>query len=105
VASCGSREGPRSFHRLIFATHYVRQLYEELAPRMEVDFDFFADERERFGNRKFPLVEASDFRRVELRRYRLTGQAVKPALPLELNRRRNDAVVKSLNGKLMLPLV
>ena len=39
-----------------FATHYRRRLYEELARRMDVDFYFFADERERYWNRKIPLV-------------------------------------------------
>jgi glycosyltransferase involved in cell wall biosynthesis len=87
-----------------FATHYRKRLYEELAQRMEVDFYFFADERERYWNRKIPLVEAGDFRRVELRRYRVAGQAVMPGVALELRRGRYDAVVKSLNGKLMLPL-
>ena len=88
-----------------FATHYRRRLYEELAQRMEVDFYFFADERERYWNRKIPLVEAGEFRRVELRRYRVAGEAVMPGLALELSSRRYDAVVKSLNGKLMLPVV
>ena len=88
-----------------FATHYRRTLYEELARRMEVDFYFFADERERYWNRKIPLVESGDFRRVELRRYRIAGQAVMPGLGLVLSSRRYDAVVKSLNGKLMLPIV
>ena len=88
-----------------FATHYRRRLYEELARRMEVDFYFFADERERYWNRKIPLVEAGEFRRVELRRYRVAGEAIMPGLVLELSARRYDAVVKSLNGKLMLPAV
>jgi glycosyltransferase involved in cell wall biosynthesis len=88
-----------------FATHYRRRLYEELARRMEVDFYFFADERERYWNRRVPLVDSGDFRRVELRRYRIAGQAVMPGLALRLHPGRYDAVVKSLNGKLMLPLV
>jgi glycosyltransferase involved in cell wall biosynthesis len=88
-----------------FATHYRRRLYEELARRMDADFYFFADERERYWNRKIPLVESGAFRRVELRRYRIAGQAVMPGLALRLDRRRYDAVVKSLNGKLMLPIV
>jgi glycosyltransferase involved in cell wall biosynthesis len=88
-----------------FATHYRRRLYEELARRMEVDFYFFADERERYWNRKLSLVQAGEFRRVELRRYRIAGEAVMPGLALELSHRRYDAVVKSLNGKLMLPIV
>ena len=88
-----------------FATHYRRRLYEELARRMDVDFYFFADERERYWNRKIPLVESGAFRRVELRRYRIAGQAVMPGLALRLHPGRYDAVVKSLNGKLMLPLV
>ena len=104
MASC---EGVRRRIAFIdyFATHYRRGLYEELARRMEVDFYFFADERERYWNRKIPLVEAGEFRRVELRRYRVAGEAVMPGLVLELSPRRYDAVVKSLNGKLMLPAV
>jgi glycosyltransferase involved in cell wall biosynthesis len=88
-----------------FATHYRQRLYEELARRMDVDFYFFADERERYWNRKIPLVTSGDFRRVELRRYRVAGQAVMPGLALKLRPDRYDAVVKSLNGKLMLPIV
>jgi glycosyltransferase involved in cell wall biosynthesis len=72
---------------------------------MEVDFYFYADERERYWNRRIPLVEDGDFRRVDLRRYRVAGQAVMPGVALALSRRRYDAVVKSLNGKLMLPIV
>lgn len=87
-----------------FATHYRRRLYEELARRMEVDFYFFADERERYWNRKIPLVQEGDFRRVELRRYRLGDNAVMPGVVSRLRPSRYDAVVKSLNGKLMLPL-
>ena len=88
-----------------FATHYRKRLYEELAQRMEVDFYFFADERERYWNRKIPLVREGDFRRVERRRFRVGDEAVMPGLALALSPRRYDAVVKSLNGRLMLPLV
>jgi glycosyltransferase involved in cell wall biosynthesis len=88
-----------------FATHYRRRLYEELGRRMDVDFYFFADERERYWNRKIPLVEAGEFRRVELRRYRIAGQALMPGLALRLHPGRYDAVIKSLNGKVMLPMV
>jgi glycosyltransferase involved in cell wall biosynthesis len=88
-----------------FATHYRRRLYEELADRMEVDFFFFADQRERYWNHRIPLVDAGDFRRLEMRRFRIGGQAVMPGVALALSHRRYDAVVKSLNGKLMLPLV
>jgi len=88
-----------------FCPHYRLRLFEEVARRMDADFYFFADERERYWNRKIPLVDAGDFRRVELRRYRVAGQAVMPGLALRLNRGRYDAVIKSLNGKLMLPLV
>jgi glycosyltransferase involved in cell wall biosynthesis len=88
-----------------FATHYRRRLYEELAQRMDADFYFFADERERYWNREIPLVDLGAFRRVELSRYRVAGQAVMPGVALRLAPRRYDAVVKSLNGKLMLPLV
>ncbi|CAN5841822.1 hypothetical protein BH20GEM1_BH20GEM1_11450 [soil metagenome] len=87
-----------------FPTHYRRALYEELARRMDADFYFFSDGRERFWNRKLPLAEGGDFRRVEIRRVRIAGQAVMPGIPAALSRGRYDAVIKSLNGKLMLPL-
>jgi glycosyltransferase involved in cell wall biosynthesis len=88
-----------------FATHYRKRLYEELARRMEVDFYFYADERERYWNRRIPLVQHGEFRRVELRRWRIGGQSLMPGLPYQLSSRRYDAVIKSLNGKLMLPVV
>ncbi len=87
-----------------FPTHYRRRMYEELADRLEVDFYFFADERERYWNRKLTLATDARIRRVELRRWRIGGQAVMPGMALALSHRRYDAVVKSLNGKLMLPL-
>ncbi len=87
-----------------FPTHYRRRLYEEIARRTDADFFFFADERERYWNRKIPLAEAGDYRRVDLRRYRVGDQAVMPGVAARLLSGRYSAVVKSLNGKLMLPL-
>lgn len=87
-----------------FPTHYRLRLYEALARRMEVDFYFFADERERWHNRSVPVDRHGDYRRVELLRTRLAGQAVMPGTPLALSGRRYDAVIKSTNGKLQLPL-
>lgn len=87
-----------------FPTHYRRGLYEELARRLEADFYFFADERERYWNRRIPVSHAGDFREVQLRRWRIAGQAVMPGVALTLSSKRYDAVIKSLNGKLMLPL-
>jgi glycosyltransferase involved in cell wall biosynthesis len=87
-----------------FPTHYRRRLYERLAERMDVDFYFYSDERERFWNRRLPLAAGGAYRRVELRRFRVGGQMVMPGLVRRLTPRRYDAVVKSLNGRLMLPL-
>lgn len=87
-----------------FPTHYRRALYEELARRADADFYFFADERERYWNRKIPLARAGEFRQIELRRHRVAGQAVMPGVMRTLRPDRYDAVIKSLNGKLMLPL-
>jgi len=87
-----------------FPTHYRRTLYEELARRFEADFYFFADGRERYWNQRIPLVREGEFRRVELRRFRIAGQAVMPGIALALRSQRYDAVIKSLNGRLMLPL-
>lgn len=88
-----------------FPTHYRTRLYEEIGRRCDADFYFYADARERYWNRRIPLAADGDYRRVELRRYRPFGQAVMPGLALRLRKGRYDAVVKSLNGKLMLPLV
>ena len=79
-----------------FPTHYRRRLYERLAERMEVDFYFYSDERERFWNRSIPLAGGGDFRRVELRRFRVAGQMVMPGILPRLNPRRYDGVVKWL---------
>lgn len=87
-----------------FPTHYRRRLYERLAEKAEVDFYFFADERERYWNKKIPLAAEGDYRRVELRRWRIFEQAIMPGVASRLTPRRYDAVIKSLNGKLMLPL-
>jgi len=87
-----------------FPTHYRRALYEELSRRHDADFYFFADERERYWNRRIPLACSGDFHEVSLRRWRIAGQAVMPGVALSLSRQRYDAVIKSLNGKLMLPL-
>ena len=101
---CSGSVAPRVAFVDYFATHYRRRLYEELAQRMDVDFYFFADERERYWNRKIPLVRDGAFRRVELRRVRVLGQSFMPGIVRALSRRRYDAVVKCLNGRLMLPL-
>ena len=87
-----------------FPTHYRRGLYEELARRMEVDFYFFSDERERWQSRAISAAHGGDYRRVDLRRMRGAGQAFTPGTALTLSPKRYDAVIKSLNGKIMLPL-
>jgi len=87
-----------------FCPHYRLRLFEEVARRMDADFYFFADERERYWNRRIPLVREGDFRRVALRRVRIAGQSFMPGIVRALSRRRYDAVVKCLNGRLMLPL-
>lgn len=87
-----------------FAPHYRRGLYEELGRREDVDFLFFSDERERWQNRLIAADRGGDYRVVELRRIRVAGQALLPGIVRRLGRKRYDAVVKNLNGKLMLPL-
>ena len=85
-------------------THYRRALYEELGRRMDADFYFYADERERYWNNALSLVGNGRFRRVELRRFRVAGEAFMPGIVRTLSAQRYDAVVKSLNGRVMLPL-
>ena len=61
-----------------FATHYRQRLYEELARRIEVDFYFYADERERYWNRKIQLVKAGEFRGSS---YVVAGSRERPSSP------------------------
>jgi glycosyltransferase involved in cell wall biosynthesis len=70
---------------------------------MEMDFYFFSDARDRWWNSRLPTIEDGDFRRVALRRYRIAGEPFLPSLPLRLSPDRYDAVIKNLNGRLMLP--
>jgi glycosyltransferase involved in cell wall biosynthesis len=88
-----------------FCPHYRRPLHEELARRMEMDFYFFSDERDKWWNSRLPLVQDGDFRRIALRRYRFAGEPFVPSLPLRLKPDRYDAVIKNLNGRLVLPSV
>jgi glycosyltransferase involved in cell wall biosynthesis len=87
-----------------FPTHYRRALYEELSRRMDADFYFYADERERYWNKKITLVQNGSFRRIELRRLRIAGEPFMPGIVRALSAKRYDAVIKSLNGRVMLPL-
>ena len=86
-----------------FCPHYRRPLFEELARRMEMDFYFFSDARDKWWNSRLPTIEDGDFRRIALRRYRIAGEPFVPTLPLRLRPDRYDAVIKNLNGRLMLP--
>jgi glycosyltransferase involved in cell wall biosynthesis len=86
-----------------FCPHYRRPLFEELARRMEMDFYFFSDARDKWWNGRLPTVEDGDFRRIALRRYRIAREPFVPSLPLRLKADRYDAVIKNLNGRLMIP--
>jgi glycosyltransferase involved in cell wall biosynthesis len=86
-----------------FCPHYRLPLFEELARRMEMDFYFFSDARDKWWNSRLPTVEDGDFRRIALRRYRIAGEPFVPGLPLRLRPDRYDAIIKNLNGRLMLP--
>jgi hypothetical protein len=57
-----------------FPAHYRIGLYEELARRMDVDFVFFSDERERWHNPMIKATACGEFRRLGLRRVSLAGQ-------------------------------
>jgi glycosyltransferase involved in cell wall biosynthesis len=87
-----------------FPTHYRRTLYEELGRRMDADFYFYADERERYWNKAISPVAGGSFRSVKLRRFRIGGEAFMPGIVRTVNAERYDAVIKSLNGRVMLPL-
>ena len=89
-----------------FPTHYRRKLYEEIGRRADADFFFFSDERrERWWNPNIPTAPAGAYHSVQLPRYRLAGEPVMPGVARRILAGRYDAVIKSPNGKVMLPLV
>lgn len=87
-----------------FPTHYRRRLYEEVARRADVDFFFFSDQSERWSDPHIPAVWEGNYRRVDLPRYRVGGEPIMPGILKRLLARHYQAVVKSPNGKAMLPL-
>lgn len=95
-------------HRIAFVDyfppHYRRRLYEEIAARLDADFYFFSDERERWHNDRIAIAYEGEYRRVDLWRIRVAGEGLLPGITHALSSKRYDAVVKSLNGRLMLPL-
>lgn len=87
-----------------FPTHYRRRLYEEIARRADVDFFFFSDQRERWSDPNVPAVWEGDYRRIDLPRRYVGGEPIMPGILQRLLAGRYEAVVKSPNGKAMLPL-
>lgn len=88
-----------------FPTHYRRGLYEQLGRSGDVDFYFFSDQRERWSDPRVPAVWDGGYRRIELPRYRIAGESVMPGVVRRIAAGNYDAVIKSPNGRLMLPLV
>jgi glycosyltransferase involved in cell wall biosynthesis len=88
-----------------FCPHYRRPLFEEIARRTEADFYFFSDHRDRWWNSRIPVERGGDFRRIELPRMRIGPEAFLPTLPLHITPAHYDAVIKNLNGRVMLPLL
>jgi glycosyltransferase involved in cell wall biosynthesis len=83
-----------------FCPHYRRGLFEEIARRTEADFYFFSDSQDRWWNKRIPVERGGDFRRVRVPRLRIGRESFLPTLPFAVGR--YDAVVKNLNGRVML---
>jgi glycosyltransferase involved in cell wall biosynthesis len=89
-----------------FPTHYRRSLYAEIARRADVDFYFYSDQRERWADPNVPAAWGEGgFRQIDLPSYRVAGEAVMPGVARRILARRYDAVIKSPNGKVMLPMI
>jgi glycosyltransferase involved in cell wall biosynthesis len=87
-----------------FCSHYRRPLFELLARRFEVDFYFQSTGAERYWNPELAAV-SGEFRVVPSRRLSPGGQPFLPGIARALTPRRYDAVLKSLDGRLMTPYV
>lgn len=88
-----------------FPTHYRLGLYEAIARRADADFFFFSDERERWWNPRLALGGSNAFHEVTLRRFRVAGESFMPGVARRILAHRYDAVIKSPNGRVMLPMV
>src|SRR5437879_886275 len=88
-------DGREMSHRVAFIDyfpiHYRRGLYEALARRMDVDFYFFSDERERWHNPAIPATPDGDYHRVDVRHFRIGNQSIAPGIVSSLVRRRYQA--------------
>lgn len=88
-----------------FPTHYRRRLYEEIGRRSDADFFFYSTQQERWADPRIPAVWEGDYRRVDLPSYRVAGESLMPGVVRRIARGDYDTVIKSTNGRLMLPLV
>ena len=84
--------------------YYRRPLFELLARRFDLEC-FFFESSEPYWNPLLASSAGGDFVEVDLRRRRLLGEPLMPALGRRLTRSRYDAVVMGLVGRLMLPYV
>lgn len=85
-------------------THYRRPLFELLAQRFELDCFFFAESEPYVAPRTAGFdLERGHVSRTELRRMNLLGQPLLPGLARRLARKRYDAVIMGLTGRLMVP--
>jgi glycosyltransferase involved in cell wall biosynthesis len=83
---------------------YCRPLFELLAERLQITFYFFSEGEERYLGPAVRHMEGNfPVRRV--RRLKIAGNPLLVGLQAELRRERYDAVIKCLNGRLMVPYV
>jgi glycosyltransferase involved in cell wall biosynthesis len=79
-------------------------LYELLADRLPIEFYFFSEGEERYLGPSVWHIQGN-FPVRHVRRLKLAGNPLLVGLQTELRRERYDAVVKCLNGRLMVPYV
>lgn len=86
-----------------FSPHYRRPLFELLAQRLDATFYFFSRGEEPY--RGWLRHEVGDFPVRDVRRITIAGHPLLVGLEQELSRERYDAVIKCINGRLMVPYV
>ena len=83
---------------------YRRPLFELLVERLQITFYFFSEGEERYLGPAVRHVQGN-FPVRQVRRIKIAGNPLLVGLQAELRRERYDAVVKCLNGRLMVPYV
>jgi colanic acid/amylovoran biosynthesis glycosyltransferase len=86
-----------------FCSHYTVGLFNLLAQRVDTEFFFFSDGKERYWQDDLG-IRSGDFPHTYLRGFWLRNTRIAPALPFKLLSSRAQAILSCIDGKFALPV-